>query len=141
MNFKELLAQLEERLGYHQFPLNPAATNIKDIFESSPLHHDLMTRLVRAIYVSNACRRLIDPVDLDKTLQALAPIRQEALRASAADVDLYRVLNDLGVSLNGIFVQNKTGQKSSAANPRARRTAEIITLASYRRSRPLKSLA
>src|SRR3972149_1115950 len=77
VNFKELLSQLEERLGSHQFPVNPAATNIKNIFEGSPLHHDTMTGLARAIYVSNACRRLTDPVTLDKTLQALAPIRQE----------------------------------------------------------------
>ena len=26
MNFKELLSQLEEHLGSHQFPVNPAAT-------------------------------------------------------------------------------------------------------------------
>ena len=56
MNFKELLSHLEERLGYHQFPVNPAATNIKDVFEGSPLHHDIMTRLVRALEpLSAAC--------------------------------------------------------------------------------------
>ena len=100
MNFKELLSQLEERLGSHQFPVNEAATNIKNIFEGSPLHHDMMTGLARAIYVSNACRRLTDPVNLDKTLQALAPIRQEALRSTATDADLYRVVDDLGVAWN-----------------------------------------
>lgn len=139
MNFKELLAQLEEHLGYHQFPVNPAATNIKNVFEGSPLHHDLMTGLARAIYVANACSRLTDPVNLDKTLQALTPIRQEALRAAAADVDLYRLLDELGVALNEIFAENKAAVKSSA--PQGRRTAEIIPLASYRRQRRLKSSA
>ena len=139
MNFKELLEQLEERLGYHQFPVNPAATNIKDVFEGSPLHHDMMIRLARAIYVSNACRRLTDPVNLDKTLQALAPIRQEALRSSMADVDLYRVLDELGVALNEIFVESNTSDKSAPSQ--TRRTAVIIPLAAYRRQRHLKSSA
>ncbi|MEK9133474.1 MAG: hypothetical protein AAB333_01300, partial [Pseudomonadota bacterium] len=120
MNFKELLSQLEERLGSHQFPVNPAATNIKNIFEGSPLHHDTMTGLARAIYVSNACRRLTDPVNLDKTLQALAPIRQEALRSTATDVDLYRLLDDLGAALNEIFADTKAPIKTIAP---IRRTA------------------
>jgi hypothetical protein len=138
VNFKELLSQLEERLGSHQFPVNPAATTIKNIFEGSPLHHDTMTGLARAIYVSNACRRLTDPVSLDKTQQALAPIRQEALRSTATDVDLYRVLDDLGVALNEIFSDNKTPIKTIAP---IRRSAEIILLSAYRRQRYLKSLA
>ena len=139
MNFKELLAQLEERLGYHQFPVNPAATNIKNIFEGGPLHHDMMTGLARAIYVSNACRRLTDPVNLEKTLQALAPIRQEALRSAAADVDLYRLLDELGAALTEIFAVNTAPGKTSP--PPIRKTAEIIPLAAYRRQRRLKSLA
>ena len=139
MNFKELLAQLEEHLGYHQFPVNPAATNIKNIFDGSPLHHDLMIGLARAIYVANACRRMTDPVDLDKTLRALAPIRQEALRSAGTDVDLYRLLDDLGVALNEIFAENKAAIKSSGLQNR--RTAEIIPLAPYRRQRQLKSSA
>ncbi len=139
MNFKELLAQLEEHLGYHQFPVNPAATNIKNVFEGSPLHHDLMTGLARAIYVANACRRLTDPVTLDKALQALAPIRQESLRSAGTDVDLYRLLDDLGVALNEIFAEHKAAVKPSA--PEGRRTAEIIPLEPYRRQRRLKSSA
>ena len=139
MNFKELLAQLEERLGYHQFPVNPAATNIKNVFEGSPLHHDMMTRLMRAIYVSNACHRLTDPVNLDRTLQALTPIRQESLRASTADVDLYRLLDELGVVLNEIFAEKLVPEKTTP--PPSRPSAVIIPLAAYRRQRRLKSLA
>ena len=139
MNFKELLEQLEERLGYHQFPVNPAATNIKDVFEGSPLHHDMMTRLTRAIYVSNACRRLTDPVNLEKTLLALTPIRQEALRAARTDVDLYRLLDELGTALNKIFVESIAFKK--VASPVVRRTAEIIPLSAYRHLRRLKSSA
>jgi hypothetical protein len=139
MNFKELLEQLEEHLGFHQFPVNPAATNIKDVFEGTPLHHDLMTRLVRAVYVSNACRRLTDPVNLDKTFQALTPIRQEILRAARTDVDLYRVLDELGAALNNIFAESLVARKT--AGPVIRRTAEIIPLSAYRHLRRLKTSA
>jgi hypothetical protein len=139
MNFKELLAQLEEHLGYHQFPVNPAATHIKDVFDGSPLHHDIMTRLVRAIYVANACRRLIDPVTLDKTLAALTPIRLEALRSATTDVDLYRVLDDLGASLGEIFAENSVREKTPAAP--VQRSAQIIPLATYRLQHHLKSSA
>jgi hypothetical protein len=139
MNFKELLAQLEERLGYHQFPVNPAATHIKDVFESSPLHHDIMTRLARAIYVSNACRRLTDPVSQEKTFLALAPIRQEVLRAARTDVDLYRVLDEIGAAFNEIFATGFTTRKPTA--PVTRRSAEIIPLSAYRHLRRLKSSA
>ncbi len=139
MNFIELLAQLEERLGYHQFPVNPAATHIKNIFEGSPLHHDIMTAFARAIYVTNACRRVTDPVTLDNTLQALTPIRQETLRAARTDVDLYRLLDDLGTALVEIFAENKVVEVES---PRPnRRSAEIIPLASYRRLHRFKSSA
>ncbi len=139
MNFKELLEQLEERMGYHQFPVNPAATNIKDVFEGSPLHHDIMTRLVRAIFVSNACRRLTDPVNLDRTLLALTPIRQEVLRAARTDVDLYRVLDELGAALGKIFAEGTPIIK--VVSPVIRRTAEIIPLSAYRHLRKLKSSA
>ncbi|MDH5513158.1 MAG: hypothetical protein OEY27_08105 [Gammaproteobacteria bacterium] len=139
MNFKELLSHLEERLGYHQFPVNPAATNIKDVFEGSPLHHDIMTRLVRAIYVSNACRRLSDPVSLEKTFQALTPIRQEVLRAARTDVDLYRVLDEIGAAFNEIFAVSVATRTPAA--PGTRRSAEIIPLSAFRRLRQLKSSA
>jgi hypothetical protein len=139
MKFIELMAQLEEHLGYHQFPVNPAATNIKNIFEGSPLHHDMMTGLARAIYVSNACRRLTDPVNLEKTLLALTPIRQQALRSAAADVDIYRLLDEMGIALNEIFADNNISIKPVAAP--VRRTAVIIPLAPYRRQRQLKSSA
>ncbi|MDH3563210.1 MAG: hypothetical protein OEN49_07420, partial [Gammaproteobacteria bacterium] len=112
---------------------------IKDVFDGSPLHHDIMTRLARAIYVSNACRRLTDPVSLEKTLLALAPIRQEVLRAARTDVDLYRVLDELGAAFNKIFADNLVSRKPVA--PVMRRTAEIILLSSYRRQRSLKSSA
>ncbi len=141
MNFKELLAQLEEHLGYHQFPVNPAATNIKDIFESAPLHHDLITRLIRAVYVSNSCHRLTDIVRKEKTLQALTVVRQEILRSAKTDVDVYRLVDDLGTALNGIFTEDKNYEKPLTMDLKKPHTAEIIQLSAYRRQKRLKTWA
>lgn len=138
MNFKELLEQLEEHLGYHQFPVNPAASNIKEVFDGSPLHHDMMTCVVRAVYVCNACRRLTDPVSAENTFHAIAPIRQEILRAARTDVDLYRALDELGAALNKIFSEPVPPRKTPVAG---QRSAEIIPLSAYRRQRRLKSSA
>ena len=141
MNFKELLAQLEEHLGYHQFPVNPAATNIKDIFESAPLHHDLITRLIRAVYVSNSCHRLTDIVRKEKTLQALTVVRQEILRSAKTDVDVYRFVDDLGAALNSIFTEDKNYVKPLTMDLKKPHTAEIIQLSAYRRQKRLKTWA
>ncbi len=100
-----------------------------------------MMRLTRAIYVSNACRRLTDPVTLDKTLQALTPVRQETLRSATTDVDLYRLLDDLGTALNKIFNRDKRSEKPAVIKSPPQRTAEIISLGAYRRQRRLKSSA
>ncbi|OGI52668.1 MAG: hypothetical protein A3A87_10305 [Candidatus Muproteobacteria bacterium RIFCSPLOWO2_01_FULL_60_18] len=78
-------------------------------------------------------------MNLDKTLQALAPIRQEVLRAARTDVDLYRVLDELGAAFNKIFAESTAFTKVGA--PVIRRTAEIIPLSAYRHLRRLKSSA
>jgi hypothetical protein len=61
------------------------------------------------------------------------------LRASTADVDLYRLLDELGVALNEIFAESREPEKTPA--PPTRRSAVIIPLAAYRRQRRLKSSA
>ncbi len=126
---------LERRLGYHQVPLNPAAAGIKDLFESSPVHPELMTELARAILAQNRCRRLDDPVERLATLDALGPVRLKRLRAAGTDVDTYGLLEALCEALNEAF------EKEAEPAPRATvalSTAEVIPLEPYRRRRRLK---
>ena len=136
MTLLELLRQLEAQLGSHQLPLNSAAKSIKDIFESSPLHHDFMKRLVQAIYTGNGCNRLTDNVDRDRTLAAIAPLRMEVLRSERTDVDLYRLIEELCTSLDKAFGP----VARPVAAPKVNITAQIIQFASFRRRR-VKSLA
>jgi hypothetical protein len=134
MNFRELLEKLEHHLGSHQVPLNPHARGIKDVFESTPLHPEFMTRFVRALYQVNTCRTLTDPVDRAASLDALAPLRLERLRAASTDVDVHRLLDDLCVALDEAFSQHPASKPPPTAL-RIKRTAEIIPFDSFRRRR------
>jgi hypothetical protein len=131
MTFLELLQQLEAHLGYHQLPLNARAASVKDIFESSPLHHDFAKNLVQSIHSGNRCQRLSDPVEREATFAAVAPLRLEALRSTRSDVDLVRTIEELCVALNTIFGADQ--------NPRPPRPAaepgQVIDIAPFRRRR------
>ncbi|GMR03916.1 MAG: hypothetical protein BMS9Abin22_428 [Gammaproteobacteria bacterium] len=143
MNFVEFLQKLEERLGYHQIPVNPAAAGIKDIFECTPIHHDLMTRLVRTIYAQHACRKLTDPVNREDTFAALDSIRKEVLNSNKTDVDAYRLMEELCAAIDAVFnerlIDNSLSKSSAHQNGKPR--AEVIQLDPFRRNRRLKSWA
>jgi hypothetical protein len=134
MNLKELLQHLEERLGYHQFPLNPGATGIKEIFEGSPVHQELVQGLVRAISRQNGCRRLTDPVNRAPTNEALGSVRQELRRRATADVDAHRLIDELCLALNEIF-RDETGDASTGKPASEPRPARVIPLDPFRRQR------
>lgn len=139
MNFIELLKKLETRLGYHQIPLNPSARGLKDLFEGSPLHHELMVRLAHAVFSHNRCRRLSDPVQPLETFEAFGPLRMQILQARNTDVDVYRLMDDLCLALEKAF---RTGDSADVrAAPAPQKSAEIIRLDVVRRQRRLKSLA
>lgn len=133
MNFFQLLQHFEERLGYHQLPLNPAATSLRDLFEGTPLHHEWMTQFVRAVYADNRCQRLTDPVTLAETFKALAVLRQQALKASATDVDLRALVEEVGEAVNAIFADNTLATNPSTTP--AGGGAEIIPFRGRRRLR------
>lgn len=132
MNYIQLLQQLEERLGYHQLPLNPGATNVRDLFDGTPLHHDWMTQFVRAIYAENRCRRLMDPVRRADTFRALAAQRQQALKAAATDIDLRALVEEVGEAVNAILADDATDTTPPAAPAGG---AEIIPFRGRRRRR------
>ncbi len=134
MNFRELLEKLEHHLGSHQVPLNSHARGIKDVFESTPLHPEFMTRFVRALYQGNTCRTLTDPVGRAASFDALAPLRLERLRAATTDVDVHRLLDELCVALDEAFTQHPASKPPPTA-PRIKRTAEIIPFDSFHRRR------
>ncbi|MBI3899362.1 MAG: hypothetical protein HY308_13840 [Gammaproteobacteria bacterium] len=138
MKFFELMQQLEAHLGYHQIPLNAGATNLKNLFECSPLHHELMMRLTQAIYSGNRCRRLSDNIEHNVTFEAIGPIRLQVLQSPQTDVDLFRLINELCVIVDRSFgpaAPHRTDEDVPPTN------AQIIELAPFRRQRRLKTWA
>jgi hypothetical protein len=92
MTFRELIERLARRIGHHQIPLNPAATELRGLIESGAVHYELVTQIATAIYTANRCRRLNDPVTQDATFEALEPIRLAVLRAPGTDVDVHGLM-------------------------------------------------
>ena len=141
MNFKELVQILEERIGYHQLPINPAATGPKDLFECCALHHELMTELVRAIYDANDCHKLTDPVNQQKTFKALSPIRLKILRSTNTDIDVFHLIENLCTAVDQAF---SSRESYDYPTPRRRapaiRKAEVFVLDNFRYRR-FKNLA
>jgi hypothetical protein len=133
MTFLELLQALEHRLGYQHLPLNPQATTLKQIFECSPVHHELMHRLVQALYQANDCSTLHDNVDKDTCFAAIGPVRQQTLKTASTDVDAYRLLDELCHALNEIFTGGRP--TPTADGPVTKLRAEVIPLDPARRRR------
>ena len=141
MNFLQLIEKLTAHVGQHQLPANLTATGIQSLIDSSALHYDLATRIARAIYDQNRCRRLTDPVEAEATFEALGPIRAMLLCSSRTDVDAFRFMEDLCTAVAKIF--DKQRRSASAANidesGGSRQAAELILFDSVRRR--VKSLA
>jgi hypothetical protein len=95
MTYRELTELLSRRIGHHQIPLNPAATELRGLVESGAVHYELVTQIVTAIYTGNRCRRLSDPVTRDATFEALEPIRLAVLRAPGTDVDVHGLMETI----------------------------------------------
>ena len=130
MTFLELLLALEHRLGYQHVPLDPQASTLKHIFDCSPVHHELMYRIVQALYHANGCTRLTDSVNRETCFEAVGPVRQQALKTPNADVDAYHLLENLCHALDEIFTAEHTPPNRDADS---KPPAEVIRLDSARR--------
>lgn len=135
MNFKDFLLYLENRLGYHQIPLNPAARDAKDIFESCPLHDDLTKQLVRSIYKRNRCQRLTDPVDRTTTESVLKEIRVAVVQEAGTDIDRYDFINDFCRAAHEFFVTDLAPSDSDSRSNPEKQPAQVVDLRAYRQRR------
>jgi hypothetical protein len=135
MNFKELVEHLESCIGYHQIPINPTATGTKDLFESCPLHHELMTDLMRAIYEENGCCKLTDPVSRKHTHDAVAPIRLQVLRSAKTDIDKFDLIESFCTAIEQAFaVDDHQPHITDMRQPtqESAKTAQVIPLEKFR---------
>lgn len=131
MNYLQLLQALEHRLGYQHLPVNPRAASLKQIFETSPVHHDLMHQLVQAIYATNGCRQLTDAVDKDACFDAIGPVRQQAMKTPSMDVEAYHLIDELCHAVDEIFNAEEKSPSVNGADKKP--SAEVISLNNVRR--------
>lgn len=103
MTFRELIEQLERRIGHHQVPLNPASSELRGFIDSGAVHYELVTQIATAIYTGNRCRHLTDAVTQDATFEALEPIRLAVLRAPGTDVDTHGLMETICLELAHAF--------------------------------------
>ena len=130
MRYLELLQALEHRLGYQHLPLNLHASTLKNLFESSPVHHDLMHGLAQALYQRNTCCKLDDPVTREHCFEAIGLVRRTALKTTSTDVDAYHLLEDLCRALDEIFPVSPAASEATEKH-----SAEIIAFDGARRRR------
>lgn len=118
MTFIEFLKALEHRLGYHQLPVKADAVDIRDIFEASPVHTDLATRIVRAIYRENRCQKMQSHITLDACNTALVPIRIDLLKNKTTDVDTFGFMDDLCHAVSDLLSTPTSRRQGSNIEPR-----------------------
>ncbi len=133
MTFRQLIEHLENRLGYHQMPVNARADGPQDLFESCPLHDDLTKQLVRGIFKRNRCQHLGDPVYQDKTESVLKEIRNCVRQEKRTDIDRYNFVEDYCQAVHEFFaVGNVLEDKIQSNSPDTPRSAQIIDFERYR---------
>lgn len=135
MTFRNFLEYLENRLGYHQIPLNPYAETPQDIFESCPLHDELTKQLVRTIFKRNKCQRLIDPIERDPTENVLREIRSGLLKEAAMDVDRYHFIEDFCAAVDEFFSSDRQAAIKHVANSADTTSAQVVDMHRFRRRR------
>jgi len=121
MNFRELLERLARRIGQHQIPLNPVATELRGLIDSGAVHYELITQIATAIYTGNRCRHIKDAVTQDATFEALEPIRLAVLRAPGTDVDTHSLLETICMEVAHAF--GVTATKDAPVTPTS---AEVV---------------
>jgi hypothetical protein len=134
MNFRQLIETLSRRIGHHQLPVNPSASELRGFIDSGAIHYELVTQIVTAIYTGNRCRRLADAVTRDATFEALEPIRLAVLRSHKTDVDVYQLMDAVCAEVAHVF-ERLQRKLPHAAAPKAA-SAQLLSFRSRLKTLP-----
>ena len=130
-SFRALMQHLEQSLGSCQVPLRPTATGLKDLFESVPLHSEVLRHICKDIYEQNRCRSLDDPIRAAETYAALAPIRLRVLHSARTDIDLFHFVEQLCAKVTQLL-----GAEEGVESPKAEAASaigQIVRPAAFRK--------
>jgi len=126
MTFIELMQRLEQMLGYHQWPVDPDARELRDVFDNSPVNGELAIRIMRELYKGNHCQKLDDAVTLEQCDQTLIPIRLKLVRSQTTDIDAYQFMEQMCHAVHKAWMKNHNIDKNKSNNEVE--TAEIVSL-------------
>ena len=100
------------------------------------VHHELMTALIKAIYLENGCRHLTDPVKRKPTFKAMTPIRLKVLRSSRTDVDAFQLIDALCTAVDQAFSKEDGQENGGRRQPKYATgkppKADVIQLDNFR---------
>lgn len=130
--FLALVERLSERIGHHQVPLRPDASEIDELLAPDGVHHELITTCVRSIYRANRCGHLGAGIDPASTFSALGGIRGELLRSARTDVHQIELLDALGAEIAEFFDEHAGPawhSRETGAAPARNPSAHVVRLA------------
>ena len=125
--FRELVVWWADRLGRQHIPLREHTDNINDFLAPDAVHHELIQRVVRAVYRANNCGHLDAVVSLENTFTALGHVRVGLADSTRADIDQINLLDNLGWHTNQYF-GFKPGATESAKATVKFTSAQVRTL-------------
>jgi hypothetical protein len=126
MTFIELMQRLERLLGYHQWPVDPDARELREVFDNSPVNGELAIRIMRELYKGNHCQKLDDAVTLEQCDQTLIPIRLKLVRSQTTDIDAYQFMEQMCHAVHKAWMKNHNTDKNKT-NIEVE-TADIVSL-------------
>ena len=106
MNFRQLILLLADKVGHQHLPLRADANDLEDFLKSDAVHHDLVTKAVKAIYKANRCGYLDAPISKDITFTTLGKLQRDIAKSKTADIDQFNLINEFGNALSKNFIES-----------------------------------
>jgi len=105
MNFRQLILLLADKVGHQHLPLRADANDLEEFLKSDAVHHDLVTKVVKAIYKANRCGYLDAPISKDITFSTLGKLQREIAQSRTTDIDQFNLINEFGNALSKNLIE------------------------------------
>ena len=115
ITFIALFEQMQTTLGEVCLPLEPEVGRPAGLIMTEALYPELAREVAMAVYQSNSCRTMHDPVRLYPTLDALGRLKRSWSESGKIDVDAMDFLERLGVAAMEILGDT---EKSTTDHPK-----------------------
>ena len=121
MTFRELIAQLADRVGRQHIPVQDSAHDIHHFLGHDGVHHDLIKLAVRKIYKANRCGHLDARVEWRPSIKAVIALRNTLIQSDDADVEQVQLFDELIDGISGLLPWDEEHGESKTARREQRR--------------------